>query len=247
MSDLPTGGQPGDPDDAPSQPQDDTELDTEIIEDDEPVDEPAEPDGAELEPSAQPAPSQGRARGRPNGQVIRDLQSQNADLSRRLDEMLARQNAPRAPTPAEQAEAQRLERERYEMMTPYEQAQYLSRQIREQVQREIAAATQPIHENTDVREYEGLISQNANYRRFDAEVANLRRQYPGLSRVQALKYAIGDAAIRGAPAATTRARNAAAATAARQTARPSQARGDIAPDNGRRGNTVADRLRGVQI
>jgi hypothetical protein len=231
------------PDDLPVDDLDDEVIDTKEIpeSDDEEGGEPAAPP-QQVEP-----PTRGRARGQPYGQRIRDLETRNSELDRTIRDLLARQNAPRQPTQAEIAEQQRLERERFEQMTPYEQHLYSQQQLGQAVQRAIGQAVQPLRDQSDRMEYDGLLRENPAYRRFDAQVEDLKRQAPDVPRRLLLATAIGMRAMEQGGAAATRQRNQAAANAGRQGTRPSQSRGDVPSERGRQGQTAADRLRGVKI
>lgn len=187
-----------------------------------------------------------RARGRPNGEVIRELQAQNAEFRRLLAEVREAQQAPRQPTQAEIAEQQRIERERFEMMSPYEQYQYTQQQIRAGVQQETQQIARTLWDQADQREYGDILEKTPAYRRFEAKVNELRAQAPTVPRRILLATAIGMAAMEGGGRQRQRSERNAEVNRQRQEARPAGGRGDVEPQRGRR-DDLEDRLRGQLI
>lgn len=256
MSDLPTGGDPA----AEELPDDE-----EILEDQEADDgegqagedggdaaegEP-DPDAEEGEGSqgqARDVTPRGRARGRAYGEQIRELQGQltrqQQEFERQLRELTQVQ---RQPSAAEIAAAQEAERQRYELMSPYEQFQYSQQRIAEGVASQTRQIEQRLWEQNDQREYEGLLAATPAYRRLDDRVQDLKRQAPGVPRRVLLATAIGLRAMEQSGAATTRATNRAAAATQRNTTRPPAGRSDVGAERSRRGDDLEERLRGQAI
>lgn len=263
MSDRPGGQQPA--------PGEDEELQLGPIEDDgesaeledqdaegdayEGLDEADQDPGREDDRQVQDQVGQRRGpRGRPYGEQIRGLETRLAEESARsqrfegeLQRLLAERNAPRQPSAAEVAEQQRIERERFEMMSPYEQFQYTQQQIETRVAQRVQQSQVALWDQGDRRAYDDLLERNPAYRKFESKVEDLRRQAPGVERRVLLATAIGMQALEQGGAARTRATNRAAERAVQNGARPSQARGDVPAHRQRRGDALEERLRGQLI
>ena len=203
-------------------------------------------DEGETRQVAEP-PRRGRAAERIERQQSenRELRSRYADLERQLAELRQQQ---RQPTAAEIAEAERREAEAVQMMAPHEVARYYAQKSEQTTRAELNQTRQMLWDQNDSTQFETLLSQNPNYRRYTERVEDLRKQAPGVSRRILLATAIGMRAMEGAPAAKTRAQNRGAASAERHQVRPSNGRGDVAGPSERGGGAGRwDRLRNVQI
>lgn len=229
------------------------ELEPEELEADEPDEGEPEP---EPEPEDAPEPDGGAApvarrpgpKGRPYGEQIREIQAQRAADKAEFDRQLAQLVAERrAPSAAEVAEQQRLEQERFEMMSPWEQHQYSRRLAQQEVENRTNQIAHGLWDQNDQRDYAALLESNPAYRRLEADVEELRRRAPNVSRRVLLWTAVGRKAVEQGGAAKTRATRAAADGAARQTVRAPSSRGDVAPDRGGRRDNLDERLRGQAI
>ncbi len=246
MSDLPNGGVPA------ADPEDEIDLDLEA---DEPEpDEPDEPEEEaeeteeEAEPvAATPPPSR---RGSPRVQSLvnenRELKARQAQFEQQLAALTAARNQ---PSPAELAAQQEQERQRFELMSPYEQFQYTQAKINNEVAQRTNQIASGLWDQNDQRDYAALLEATPAYRRFDDKVSELRTQAPGVARRVLLATAIGLRALEGNGAARTRAGRAAEAGAARNGARPSNGRGDVGSQRGRgEGGSARDaRLRAAGL
>lgn len=260
MSDVPTGNDAGDPLD------DEIEVDLEGEDSENPEDaeveeggDDAASDDAEGEGDDGGPPQQGqardvgrgRARGRPNGEVIRSLESENRELKSRIttfeQQLQGLINERRQPSAAEIAAQQEAERQHFEMLSPYEQHQWTQRKIAEEVERRTNGIAINLWDQNDRRDYESLLQSNPAYRRLDDKVEELRRQAPQVARRILLATAIGMAALERGGAARTRAARNSEANGQRHQARPSNGRGDVAAPRGRQGDSLDERLRNAAI
>lgn len=233
---------PDEPEDGEGDEADESGGDAEAVADDEPQGRPQEVGGGR------------RARGQAFGSRIRGLEAELAEertrvrtFEQQLQTLLAERNQPRAPSPAEIAEQQRQERERFEMMSPYEQHLYTQQKIEQGVAQRTQAMAQTLWDQGDRRAYEDLLERTPAYRKFDAKVEELRRQAPGVERRVLLATAIGLQALDQGGAARSRAARAAEAGRAANGVRPSQARGDVPAQRTRRADDLEERLRGQSI
>mgnify|MGYP001608309175 FL=1 len=232
MSDLPNGGVPAaDPDD-----EIEVDLEADEPEPDEPEEgdetEADEPDeGGDPEPIAATPPAR---RGSPRVQSLvnenRELKARQAQFERQLADLTAARNQ---PSQAEIAAQQEMERQRYELMSPFEQAQYLEQKINNRVQQQTNQIAAGLWDQNDQRDYAALLETTPAYKRYDDRVNELRTQAPGVSRRILLATAIGLRALEGGGAARTRATRQAEAGAARNVARPAGGRGDAPSERGR--------------
>ena len=244
---------------AGDEPLEDLDVDLDADEPDEP-DEPEEGEGEGEdeggegdgggEESPEPAPRSAKlpTRGQRDFQRLtnenRELKTKQAVFEAQLRELTA---ARAQPSPAEQAAAAEAERQRYEMMSPYEQFQYAQSKIQGEVQRQTNAVASGLWEQNDQRDYDALLKDNPAYRRLDDRVKELKTQAPAVSRRILLATAIGLRALEQGGAARTRTAKAAEAGAARQNARPSNGRGDAAAQRTQTGNSLENRLRNARI
>lgn len=243
MSDLPKGGIPAADLDDEIQldldteteigPDDETEIETDDIELDE--------DGNPVEPEPKPALAAPAAhRGSPRVQSLvnenRELKARQAQFERQLADLTATRNQPSA---AEVAAFQEQERQRFELMSPYEQAQYTRQVISNEVAQQTNQIRNALWEQNDQQIYETMLRETPAYKRFDDQVKELKAQAPGVARKYLLATAIGLRALEGGGAARTRAANAAAAGVARNGARPAGGRGDVPSERGRGGGETA--------
>jgi hypothetical protein len=252
MSDLPTGGVPAadelDPNLDPDLPSDD-DL---VVEDDGEPDVEVEDEGAEpVDPDPQPVePRQGQrqTRGSRDFQAMRnenrELKTRVQTFEQQLQSLLAER---RQPSPAEQAAALEAERQRFEMMSPWEQHQYTQRQADDRAERRAQQLQATLWNQGDEREYSALLEATPAYRRFDDQVKELQRQAPGVPRKILLATAIGMKAMENGGAARTRSTNRAAAANARQAASPPNARGDVPGGRARGGDDLERRLANQMI
>jgi hypothetical protein len=256
MSDVPAGNQPGegtgdeiepiepeiDPETGePVEPEPEPEIDPE-------TGEPVEPEPEDEPGQTRPVASRGRARGETYGAQIRRLEAARAADRAQFERQLAELTAARQqPSPAEIAAQQEAERQRYELMTDYEKFQYTRQAINQEVNRQTQQIAHNLWDQNDQRNYDDLLERTPAYRRFGDQVAELKRQAPGIPRRVLLATAIGLKALEQNGAATTRAATRAAAATARNGVRPAGGRSDVSGDRARRGDDLEERLRGQAI
>lgn len=240
MSDLPTGGVPA------ADPDDEIPLDLEA--DDPPEDEELPEDdgeGEEQEDEGEPvAAAQPARRGSPRVQAFvnenRELKArlavERAAFERQLSDLTLARNQ---PSPAEIAAAHEADRQRYEMMSPWEQAQYIAQTIDKRVTEQTTNIRIGLWDQNDKRAYDEELRTSPQFRRYDERVEELRKIAPGVSRIDLLDKAIGEYARTHGAAARTRAARGAEAGEARNGARASTPRGDVASQRGRGDGTSA--------
>jgi hypothetical protein len=191
---------------------------------------------------AAPPPRQGRYQRLANEN--RELKSKLSTFERQLQEVVA---ARHQPTQAEIAAQQREEQERLALMTPDERVDYRMAQMQRSMDDKLTRTQAALIDQADKTDFQNLVAQRPNLRRFEPEVEDLKKQAPGLNRRALLAYAIGNKALERELSARRKAERDGAGQRQRQTARPSNGRGDIAADRRRSGGGLTDRLRGVQI
>ena len=217
MSDLPPDAGV---DDEPIEP-DEPELELEDTE----GEEPEAPEGEEPEAPAAVAPlRRGSARVQALANENRELKTKLTGFEQQLQGLLRDRQQ---PSPAEQAAAAQAERERFELMSPWEQAQYTERKITEGVQRQSQQLAYGVWDQGDKRAFDDELRVSPEYRRYEARVEELRKMAPSVSRIDLLDKAIGEYARLHKGAARTRAGKADAANAARQNVRPPGGGSDV--------------------
>src|SRR5712691_6202755 len=158
MSDPVPGQVPGD-----DEPLDDLDPTEEVEDESEEGDEP-EPEadgeaGEDGEPE-RPQPAARPQRGSPRVQALanenRELKAEQAEFKRQLAELVAER---RQPSQAEIAAAQEAERQRFEMMSPYEQFHSSQQRITSEVERRTNAIGSAMWEQNDQQQYEALLKE----------------------------------------------------------------------------------------
>ena len=194
---------------------------------------------------------QGRHRGGRESQETRfqrasaaraEAERRAADAERRLNELLAQQDQQRrqvqdaqfvqqlANLPPEQAYAEILNRTRAENQQQIQQTRY------------------QLWADNDRARYDAEIQAEPRFAQFNDRVEELARQAPGVSRLDLLDKAIGEAARLKMRSAITRQRNRGAASVeANRTRPPASGRGDQPAQRQRTGSTPASRLEGMPI
>jgi hypothetical protein len=238
MSDIPEGAR------AP-----DEELDLGVIDEIEPEPEPMD-DEIEPEPDVDPDPEpprqtrqerrDDRARSR-----ARELETQNADLARRLAQLEARQTQPVVdPGAAARDEAQF--RESLQMMLPHEAALAVVERSERRMAAQLQQARVEGFDRADTAQFEALRARDRAAERLapqvEATMAAARAQGDfRFSRVDIFDFLRGREIRLKGPAAAQQQRRAGAARVAAQTTTPTGGRGDVARSAGReRSQDAAD-------
>lgn len=185
-----------------------------------------------------------------------NITRENRDLRQRLDALERQQQQPRGPTPEQLAEQQRREEqamfEQVAMLAPHEAAarvsQFYSERTRREVQQAIQLTQVQVWDAADRQSYDRELADNPRLQRFADQVEQLHRQYPGVSRIDLLDKAVGEATRRNLKSARTRQTNQAAAVQAANGARPPGGRGNVAaPSRTAAARRGYEHLRGVLI
>jgi hypothetical protein len=255
MSDTPTGtpagseplAQDNEDDLEVQEAEDEPEVDAEAPVDEADADVDGEQGQTDEGQTQRQARDVGQRRGSPR---VQNLVNENRELKARLStfeqQLQTALQQRQQPSPAELAAQQEAERQRYEMMSPWEQAQYLQDNINRRVTEQTTQIAQSLWDQSDRREYEALVADNPAYKALEDRVADLKRQAPGVPRRILLATAIGMRAMERGPAAGTRQRRNADVALERNRVRPTRPQGDV-PRNAGRADDLEERLRNTQI
>jgi hypothetical protein len=179
---------------------------------------------------------------------IRALNEENRQLRARQDQFERQlQQALTQPSAADLERQRQAHVERRSLMSPVDLAADIEAGLRQEFNGQLQRQGAALWDQADHGTYQRELETKPALHRFDDRVAELKRQYPTVSRIDLLDKAIGEAARRGMGAAGTRARTRAAGQAAGQVTRPAGGRGDVAGTRQRTGRTAAERLDGRQI
>jgi hypothetical protein len=219
------------------------------------LDAPDGPDAEPPEPEAdlEPAPPEPEPPRRPTQvrrderfrERARDLESQNADLARRLADLERRQTAPPPPDPAVQARDEAEFRARLDQLSPAEAALEVANRSERRLQQQMMQAELRGFDRSDVAEFTALRARDRYADRQAAEVERVLQQRRGmgdytLGRLDILDWLRGrDARLKG-PAAGQQQRRAAAGRVAGQTVRPQNGAGDVGRTTGTARNRDPD-------
>jgi hypothetical protein len=171
-----------------------------------------------------------------------DAERRAEEAERRLNEILAREDAQRRAQQDQQFVQQLAE------LPPDRAYQAILERTRAENQQQIQQTRFQLWQDNDRARYEAEVQAEPKFAQFNARVEELARQAPGVSRLDLLDKAIGEAARLKMRSAITRQRNrGAASAAANQIAAPASGRGDQPAQRQRTGSTPASRLEGVPI
>jgi len=167
---------------------------------------------------------------------ITNLRAERRELRERLDRLELAQQQPRGPSPEQIAQQERAEEaamfEQVAMLQPHEQAarvsQFYAQRSERKVQQAIQVTQVQVWDAADRQSYERELADNPRLQRFADQVEQLHRQYPGVSRIDLLDKAVGEATRRNLKSARTRQSNQAAAAVAANGARPPGGRSNVA-------------------
>lgn len=177
--------------------------------------------------------------------ALREAREAKAEAQRVRDELA---EARRAPVVPQEAPAQRAER--LAMMDPEQRFEYLLAEQGRQTEARLAQAEFRAEDRADKAAFDSLCAGDKRFAPFKVDVeerlAQMRRGGTTAPRETILKYIIGDRAVSKAPAATTRARNAAASNRTAQVARPGSARGDVQQTRSSGGDDRAARAKRLE-
>jgi hypothetical protein len=177
--------------------------------------------------------------------LTRAREEDRREFERRLSEVQQQVNAPRQrqETP-EEREA------RIALMTPEERTDFRIREIERRHQEDLQRLAFQTAEATDQAAFNATIRANPNLQRYaasvESELAKLRQRGLNLPREQVLDWVIGQQA-RARMGQGSRQQNSAKNRVAKQTVRPVNGGGDVAAQRGKRGQSLRERLEGVEI
>lgn len=199
----------------------------------------------EDEPEPQPRQTRG-PRGRPNGEEIRELRSQNERLQQQFAELQRQQQASRVDPAAQRAQEDAFF-EQLELLQPREAYRALWQRAQQQLGQQFAQQSLTTQEAIDRQHYESQARSSRvheQYRqRVEDLVANERARGNIVGREVALKFLLGEDAINRANRVVPGQRRAAAARVGAQTVRPATGRGDVSRGGGGRRDPDADDAR----
>lgn len=194
---------------------------------------------------------QGRHRGGRESQETRfqrasaaraEAERRAADAERRLNELLAQQDAQRR----QQQDAQFVQQ--LAELPPDRAYQAILERTRAENQQQIQQTRYQLWQDNDRARHEERLQRQPKYQQFNDRVEELASQVSGVSRLQLLQVAIGEAAMAKLDATLARQRNRGAASVAENRTRaPASGRGDQPIQRQRTGSTPASRLEGVPI
>lgn len=229
MSDLPEGAG------APEE-EEDLEPGADEVETPEPELEPEaeiEPD-PEVEPPRQTRQERRDDRARSRN---RELETQNADLARRLAALEAQRTQP-AFDPQAQAREEAAFREQLQTMMPHEAAIAVAQRSEQRMQAQLMQAELRGFDRSDVAEFNALRARDRAAERLAPEVermlaANRAAGDLRFGRLDVFDLLRGRELRMRGPAAAQTQRRAGAARVAAQTTRPANGRGDVTREAGR--------------
>jgi hypothetical protein len=141
------------------------------------------------------------------------------------------------------------EAERLRMLPPEEQIAYHTNKLRREMQFGLQETQRQLWDRSDHSEYQRELSANPKLSRFNGRVEELRKLAPGVSRLDLLDKAIGEAARRQMGAARNRQERRAETNIRAQTTTPPGGRGNVAAQRQRSGARSPDwsHMRDVSI
>ncbi len=244
MSEERTPAEP--PDDELEIPEDDPEPEEQETPEDDP--EPTDPEPVEPESTAT------RQRGSPRVQslanevkTLRQERAQDrAEFERQLRELTQQR---REPSPAEWAEAERIERENFEMLSPWQQKQHIEGRVRAEIERRTRETQASLWDQNDRTQYESYLATHPKLKRFADAVEETRKFAPNVARRILLEREIGRAALENMDAAGTRSGTRTQAERERNRTSPPNGRADVPTSERRRSGagSLEERLRYAKI
>lgn len=187
------------------------------------------------------SPSRGESR-------IRELANENRELRRRQEDFERQlQQAFNGPSRADLERQQREREERRALMSPAELVQDVTQELRAEFRTQLQQQNALVWDRSDKSDFDREMEVKPALRRFESRVEELRRIAPGVSRLDLLDKAIGEAARKNIGAARTRQTRTANERSQGQVTRPVSGRSDVPSNRTRGGRTAGDRLDGVLI
>jgi hypothetical protein len=220
------------------------DLDEGEGDEEEPTDEPAG-QGDESQPTGQ-QPSRRTVRVQKLEKERDDARKRELELQARLDSILSGQGR------AESEAAQRAEQERIAKMDPIEREAYQKDKAIKDLQAQVRNLGFAQEDGLDKARFEAKAEMNPVYKKYAAEVEKtlleMRAKGVNTTREALLTYKLGEAARKRLEAGASQGRTRAAAATSRVRSvqgRPANLRGDSG--TGKRGDSLEERLKGVQI
>ena len=194
-------------------------------------------------------PNRAQSRIQTLAREAKEARAESARVARELQELRAEQraNAQRAQQESPEARAQRRA-----LMAPEEVMREDLRESEARMQGLLQRQMVEAREREDRASYREILRENPKLARYEAEVERVRKEQEAngafVSREVALKFVIGEAALKAAKSgAPTKQARAAAQRVAQQRTEPGNSRGDATSQRGRQGKTAEDRLKDVYI
>ena len=190
-------------------------------------------------------------------QRFHEITLENRDLRQRLENLERVQQQPRQPSQDELRAQEAAEEQRFfaelqqQVMDPVQQAARISQFYNQRTEQRVSRAIQNTQfttwDSTDRINFERVLADNPRLERFGDRVEELRRQAPGVSRVDLLDKAIGESVRRQAGAQRTCQQNGAAARNGAQRTQPSRPAANV-PGERRQGQRRGfEHMRNVPI
>jgi hypothetical protein len=216
----------------------DEEADDQVPEGDEVDGEERQPD--QVDAGAQ-RPSRGESRHQALANELREARQREADLNRRLDQVLAVR-----PAPAQQGETPEARANRLALLTPEERIREEMHETRQTFAREMQVMRFQSADNSDRAAYEAKATVDPLYAKWrpkvEAELAELRAQNMTAPRERIMYYLIGKSAVEGRGAEKGKQRADGARRVQRQQTRPGNSGSDVSSTRRDRNNSLERRL-----
>lgn len=230
----------GEESDAEDQQVVDEEADESVPEGDQVDGEDRHPD-QQVQPDRQP--SRGESRQQRLANELKEARQREADLNRRLDQVIAGQQQRTIP----QGESPEARAQRLALLTPEERITAELQETKQVFAREMYQMRIDSQDASDRAAYQAKATVDPLYKKWEskveAELSELRRQNMNVSRERLMYYLIGKNAVEGRSADKGKQRADAAGRVRRQQTRPGNSGSDVAASRrGDRNSSLERRL-----